>query len=86
MLKQKEFTMSQYLNNEARLGAKCEYYYVEAKRLNKELIAEQAKSLKFCQRITGLEKHVERLKDDLAGSEAAADSLYQDNMSMLADE
>ena len=61
MLEEKQFSMSMLITNEARLNAKADYYYQEAKRLDAELIAEQAKCLRFCQRITELEKQVEKL-------------------------
>ena len=64
MLKEKVFSMSQYLTQERRLKAKSEYYYMEAKRLNDELMAEQAKSLKFCQQIANMQCKHEGKRDD----------------------
>ena len=58
MLEEKQFTMSQYLNQERRLEAKSDYYYMEAKRLNDELIAEQAENLKLCQRIKNMKEEL----------------------------
>lgn len=69
MLEEKQFTMSQYLSQERRLEAKSDYYYAEAKRLNDELIAEQAKSLKFCQQIANMQRKHEGKRDDRLDNE-----------------